>query len=50
MNIRELVKQALQYYPNSKNMRKQWVRKTHILIESNKHVLYGAKVGWKSFL
>lgn len=46
MSIRELVKNALKFYPNSKNMRKQYVRKTLMLIESSKHVLYGAKPKW----
>ena len=46
MTIKEMVTQAKILYPNSKNLRKQWIRKTKMLVESNNHVLYGAVPKW----
>lgn len=49
MNIKELVKLAKGYYPHSKNLRKQWVRKTVMLANEGKHVLFGGKISWRSY-
>jgi len=44
--IRELVKEANTLFPNSKHLRKQWVRKTIELINGGKHILYGGEIKW----
>lgn len=46
MNTRSLMKQAKQYYPNSKNLRKQWVLKTIWLISEGKHILHDGVAKW----
>lgn len=46
MKVKHLMKQAIGHYPNSKHLRKQWVRKTIDLISTGKHVLYGGDAKW----
>jgi hypothetical protein len=46
-NIREMIKKARTLYPNSKHNQHSWIRATKYLVESNKHVLYGAQVNWQ---
>lgn len=38
-NIRELVSKAKSFYPHSRAMRKQWLRKTINLHQSGRHAL-----------
>lgn len=45
--LRLLATKAKEFYPQSKNMRKQWVHKTVYLINSGKHVLNGGVPNWK---
>lgn len=47
--LRTLVKEAKSHYPESKNMRKQWVKKTKELMDTGRHVLYGGKTNWKAY-
>jgi hypothetical protein len=46
MSIRDFIRKAQAFYPTSKPMRKQWVRKTIKLMSEGKHIDYGAKVKW----
>lgn len=43
-SIREVVKRGIELYPNSKSMRKQWVRWTVKLVEEGRHGLQTG--GW----
>lgn len=43
--LRELVKKARQHFPNSKPMRKDWVRKTYNLYQTRRHALING--GWQ---
>lgn len=43
-NIRELVAKAKTFYPHSRSMRKEWVRKTITLHQRGRHALYTG--GW----
>lgn len=45
-NIRELVTKAKTFYPHSRAMRKQWLRKTLNLHQSGRHALNTG--GWKN--
>lgn len=45
-NVRELLKKSRSLYPNNRALQHQWVRATKVLVESDKHVLYGAPVKW----
>ena len=39
MNIREMIEQARRYYPNSRHLQRQWIRKSWWLLEQGKHAL-----------
>lgn len=44
--IREIVSRGKELYPNSRNMRHQWVKKTMELMESGRHGLMTG--GWRN--
>lgn len=43
MEIKQLIKQARQFYPKSKSMRHQWIRKTLDLNNRGCHLLQTGK-------
>lgn len=43
-NLKQLINQSKGYFPSSKNMQKQWVRKTVELERSGKHCKFNG--GW----
>lgn len=45
-SIREIVAKAKRHYPNSKPMRKDFVRKTIYLYQTNRHALITG--GWQN--